>query len=1598
MGEPDASAASAAGASDGKASQNPIDPTIARQIETLRRNLLDIGTRNRLVSAPLRSTRANVLEVIDEHADHIFSSLWREGAALTFVHNDTVQPVATDNAEIAGANDVSNVVPVYVPAEESDEEGATSRHKDNRLQTRLQAEPLQKRLLTLQRDSALFEEEQGANILFLAVGFIKWFEADSSDVERFAPLLLIPVTLERDRVRSRFKLKRREEDIEVNLSLQAKLKQDFGIDLPELPEGEEWSPSDYYPLVEHAISTKGRWTVERDSMLLGFFSFSKFLLYRDLDPTQWPEAQRLDQNRIVSGLLGDGFDEDPLPITEGHNLDNLLDPADLGHVLDADSSQAAVVKMAADGRSMVVQGPPGTGKSQTIANIIAAAVRDGKSILFVAEKMAALQVVYDRLRTSGLDALCLELHSHKANKRAVLDELKRTLELGRVASGAAEVATATKAARDELNGLSKLLHTPVDKLLETPFQTIAVLVKARESGLPPPDFALEIDRLGGGDENRRAIEVLEVLKGRVIASGPSAIHPWRGVRMRLTPVDRERLRPQLEKVQSTGADSLASIAKGGELLGVDLENASAAGQDLLKWLDHFKLLPNDIARLIGRDPLRQDAVAALDLLQAASDVLRAHVDVAEHTSEVGLSQDWTTARAAIASRGRSLLRFLSGEYRRAVALIDSVSITGPTKTYEERVRRLDAIISLQLSSRRLAEQESRGRATFESDWNGYRTATGPLRHAIEWYIGALGLSGAAALLDGAIRVVSDRAAIAAAADQLRTSLSNFEQAWTSTRSTLDLDVATAFGNANQAPDIASIVERVTQWLAEFDRVDEWFGLIASEQACRDVGLSQIVDRLSVGLVAPDRAIDTYRYARAEALWKQMISLTPSLGGLRGDERTALVERFRGLERELFVATAREIAAKHTAEIPSGAQGQMGYVRGQIARRRGHASIRKLMENAGEAVQKIKPVFLMSPISVAQFLPPGSAKFDLILMDEASQVRPEDAIGAVARGSGVVVVGDNKQLPPTHFFDRTIGAIADDPDDESNVDAPTTVAAGAMESILTLCQARGLPGRTLQWHYRSRHPSLIQVSNQAFYEHKLKFPPSPELAGRDGLVFRRLNGVYDRGKTRTNVIEARAVAEAVISHVRESPNLSLGIATLSVTQRDAILAELELLRARHSELEQFFDRSKNEPFFVKNLENVQGDERDVIFVSICYARDAEGYMAQGFGPVSSEGGERRLNVLFTRAKRRCEIFSSIGHADIELRGASVPVGRRILHTYLKFAETGETDVPLVTGLDADSDFEIAVGSRIRAAGYEVDYQVGSAGFRIDIGVRDPSYSSAYLLGVECDGATYHSALWARERDRLRQQVLESKGWRLHRIWSTDWFNQPDGELRKLLTAIDAAKAAHKSDVEADREVRETIRIEREALRQVEAVSVPYREADIPKIGSYSEPHLVPVGLMAQYVTEVVLVEQPVHTDEVAKRVARAWGAQRTGARIRSSVEKGLTAAKAQGKVSGESFWTAPSGIVQVRDRSRVASSSLRQPEFLPPAEIDRAIAEAISRSVAISEEEVARSVAEAFGFSATSAQLKAVVGDRIRHLVTASSITVVEGLLRLRESV
>ena len=447
----------------------------------------------------------------------------------------------------------------------------------------------------------------------------------------------------------------------------------------------------------------------------------------------------------------------------------------------------------------------------------------------------------------------------------------------------------------------------------------------------------------------------------------------------------------------------------------------------------------------------------------------------------------------------------------------------------------------------------------------------------------------------------------------------------------------------------------------------------------------------------------------------------------------------------------------------------------MQKQRRHLPLRELLARAGTAVQAVKPVFMMSPLSVAQYLEPGVLEFDMLLIDEASQVRPVEALGAAARCRQMVVVGDDKQMPPTQFFGRMSG-------DTASEDGSLEMQAGDVESILGLAIARNMPQRMLRWHYRSKHESLIAVSNREFYDNQLYVVPSPERSGELGVKWCFVEtGRFLKG---CNEIEANVVAEAIIRHARECPQWTLGVAAFSVTQRDAILESLAKLRRSNPDLDSFFDPNAVDPFFVKNLENVQGDERDAVFVSVGYGPGEDGKVSLNFGPVSATGGERRLNVLMTRAKRVLQIFSSMHAEDIDLTRATGR-GPAVFREYLRFAERGG-EFDAARGGRSSDRFADVVARQLEERGYSVVKQIGLAGLYVDLAIIDPDNSSRYLMGIIVDGETWSSARSARDRNRTTDGVLQSQGWMIHHLWSLDWFRRPTEQLNRLIETIDSAR--------------------------------------------------------------------------------------------------------------------------------------------------------------------------------------------------------------------
>jgi Protein of unknown function (DUF4011)/REase_MTES_1575/AAA domain len=1352
-----------------------VQERIIELFEQARKKLLDTGARNKLVHTPRDDKRSKSIAIIGENSDEVFHTLVVEEKAFSFL----------PSLDARSDDEASDGLLVALPPEVS---RANDGRRDTQLQTRLPPERLQRRLLRLFRDAKTLEEEQGVNSLFLALGFLRWYESESSDIVREAPLILIPVNLVRNSARSSFRITLRDDDISTNISLQERMRE-FGVTLPEVPEGPGWTPDTYFDAASSAVSNTSRWSVDRNGMMLGFFSFSKLMMFRDLMPENWPGESILQHPLLNDILVGDTSTEPPL-FSDSVPLDETFDPAQLMHVVDADASQALVIETVRAGRSLVVQGPPGTGKSQTIANIIAAAIFDKKTVLFVAEKMAALEVVYDRLQKSGLGDACFELHSRQANKRAVLQELERTLRSPSVPTSVSGDVDRLRKLRNDLNACSALLHKELLPSKTTPYRALGQLVKLGAEGHQPPTLSLPGAAAWSESQTREIVLRLQELTSLTTDFGPKDQHPWNGITtVPLQPPDIARLAPLLQSLAADAKVFADTLTRVREILGLRTELKVRDIEPL------FALLRDIAARpALSGETLR--ALANLENMDLVRPLLEAGVEFLTIWSSLngaflnGAWQfDFTNVRTGLVEGATSWTARLRSPYRTASRELQICLAIPLPKLAAERIRLVDLFEQARTLRRHVDSRKDFAIGVFGESWTGLRTDFKLLMSGVDW---VSNLSSAT--------IGADTVSCISFSEGARKLLPLLEARWTTIQSSftrllsqLSVDTRIAF-EADDSGDvkISAMADRIQAWSESLDRIHEWPQLVWADSVVREDGIDVIADALARGELIPEKAVKDCLYARAEALWKQAINENANLAKITGDQRSRWVSEFRLLETARRTAVSREINAVHRASVP--APGPL--LSGEFVRRRGQISIRKLMKVEGQRIQEIKPVFLMSPLSIAQYLPPGSLEFDLLVIDEASQVKPEDAMGAIARSRQLVVVGDKKQLPPTSFFDRVVDDLGDE--DEDDTDQPSNLTAAMLaakatqlESILSACEVRGMPGRMLSWHYRSKHPSLIEVSNSAFYNNQLFLPPSPHAArGKMGLILTPVNGAYDRGGKRTNEVEAKAVVEAVVKHIVEQPELSLGIVTFSISQRELIEDFLEVRRREIPDLESFMQRTDQEPLFIKNLENVQGDERDVIFISIGYGPRiaGSGLDSMSFGPVSSDGGERRLNVLFTRARFRTEVFSSFSSSDIDLARAKTE-GARMLKRFLHYAETGHIGVPEPTGGGYDSPFEEAVAKAIEEFGHRADSQVGSAGFKIDLAVLHPAYPGRYILAVECDGAAYHSARWARERDRLRQEILEQREWSFHRIWSTDWFRNPKGEKAKLLEAIEKAKIRH-----------------------------------------------------------------------------------------------------------------------------------------------------------------------------------------------------------------
>ncbi len=999
---------------------------IEKQLAEARLRLVETRTRNRLIHTPRGAKGSSALIITGNASDDVFANLVRENKPLRILAAEEIADIQRD----APAPETPRLVTPGI----SDQSG---------LQTSLPPGLLHRRLHALHRD-AKTAEERGVNPLFLALGFLRWYEEEESNVPRDAPLILLPVCLSRDPKRSSFDLKLREDHIATNQALQERLRGDFGLVLPDVAETDDWKPSSYFDAVANAVVTKRRWSIDANAIELGFYSFAKQSMMRDLEPGNWPD-NRLVAHPLLRGLLCEGIAAKPRVVPDDARLDEMLDPTDLIYVAEADSSQKRVIETVRAGRNLVVQGPPGNGKSQTITNIIAAAVHDGQTVLLVAEKMAALNVVYDRLDKVGLDDICLDLHSPMASKRLVAERLGRTLQAAAGPSALDETARQLTAARDRLNDAVKRLHAQIGDTGMTPYRALSIQIAAARCGFTPDARLVEEAALWTGTEFVEKARLIEQLADLTESVGPLNSHAYIGVRRRtaLQPADFQRQIPKLQVLAGKAAALAAYANMVTNYFGLPSDPTLAGIKTLIA-----------IFRAISNLPRGAEDIAA----KFATSPSPSRIADAAALGAKWLEQQAPSLHAPLwlAQAGKA--------YRKAAGSLASLLSVPLPKRPADRLALLNSVLASQALRRKFVA-EAGGLASLLGDaWQEKRTVF-RLIHELARTAGEL------AAFDphlNAERIISIARDVTAEAhcDHLETGLDEVINAFADTIKFLDLDLAAIFQtNSIATIDLNRLSAWAAGWAASHVRFEEWEKLVKADRKVRAAGPAWIASALASGELDPKNTYMELETAFAEACWKKAIAANSELAAFDGDRHGELVAQFVEIEERSREAAVRGVRARHQAAVPRGALGEMRVIRREIGRKRAHMPLRKLMKAAGGMIQKIKPVFLMSPISVAQFLPPGSVHFDLLIIDEARQLRPEEALGLIARCRRIVVVGNKKQLPPASSFDRMAAGEADPSGEDTAIRHPESAAPTAdLESILSLCEARGLESRMLRWHY------------------------------------------------------------------------------------------------------------------------------------------------------------------------------------------------------------------------------------------------------------------------------------------------------------------------------------------------------------------------------------------------------------------------------------------------------------------------------------------------------------------------------------------------------
>ena len=1211
-------------------------------------------------------------------------------------------------------------------------------------------------------------------------------------------------------------------------------------------------------------------------------------MYSDLNK----HKESIVANPIVRAISGDASAITRIPdeMTD-FDFDKQIKPTDVFQVVDADASQQNAIMMAKKGVSFVLQGPPGTGKSQTITNIIAESLADGKKVLFVSEKMAALDVVHRRLSSAGLADFCLVLHSHKANKRNVLDQLGKVLDLSqkkvKLTDEAYQKLNVLQADKDKLNAYAEQVYEKIEPLGKSIYEVNGIVANLDSYD----DYIFDISDIRNVTKeqyNKYSYLLAQFATTIGKMTDDFKNNPWR--ECHLTSVSNEfrhdatsrlnNLLPKLKDFDEKLAEvfvtlhmdvphTLQNVDQIIEVLNViesaqkipsewiltdgiqplfdEITNCIKLKKELISLSDNladkYKTIHTNesIAELSSADSLNNtsalisekrnlkelvtstkpysawntdviDSVTALlsQAIETANEINALKNELLEVYEPTVFELDYNAILGRIKTEYTSFTKVFKKEYKQdkkaiqlhhknivkkisdeeMLSLVEKLRKIDETRqwyadnakslreyfgedvvdentdytVYQKRIIAFNAINNaIKIINdmveifNHISDKEQLLQEHYQFLYNGILSDWEAIRSALNWAISFKDSISKINVSDYFVKAVCDGNEFIDICKQENDTLEELKR-------TISFEYRWFVSNFAH-PEIFDTIElpdlynRLNACANGLFLLEEWIDFSSAKANCIAGGLSSFIEVIEQHNIPSQDIIPIFK-KRFFRLWLDaVLPEYPAVLNFRRKMQEATIDEFTSLDKMQFEIAKARIKSKLINDLPSlehftNGVDEISILKRELNKQRRIMPIRRLFKAIPNLLLTLKPCLMMSPLSVSLFLEAETYKFDIVIFDEASQVCTENAIGAISRAKQVVIAGDSRQLPPTNFFQAAVSEGDFDTDDDDEFDD-----SDAYESILD--EANMLPERTLRWHYRSRHESLIAFSNAKIYKNKLiTFPSNIEKVENNGVEYIYVSdGYYDRGGKKGNVIEANKVADLVFKHFKEQPYRSLGVIAFGEVQQQAIETVIRERRIQNQEFEPFFSEDKEEAFFIKNLENVQGDERDTIIFSIGYAKDAAGVFRMNFGPLSKSGGERRLNVAITRAKYNVKLVGSIMPTDIDIDKISSE-GPKLLRAYIDFAINGtqvlEREITESDIVEHDSPFEEAVYNFLDRKGYKLATQVGCSGYRIDMAVKHPTLSGIYVLGIECDGAAYHSAKTARERDRLRQDVLENMG--------------------------------------------------------------------------------------------------------------------------------------------------------------------------------------------------------------------------------------------------